>query len=150
MNADPFSWPGDENECAALARSMFIDACVSNANYWLDRGSDFVTNPQPAKPFIRSWNAIAKEDRAFRDAFSSLTEQQRIKVIELLRRCVTGAVFSTLCTLDQFPHGEAELFVRDGVCGDGVRNFRIAPTDIELHDQFTAAFAAQPTKDKAP
>jgi hypothetical protein len=76
-----------------------------------------------------------------------LTEQQRAKVIELLQRCVGGAVFSTLCTLDQFPHGEAEIFVRDGVCDSGIRTFRIAPTDTDLHDDFTAAFAAPPSTD---
>ncbi len=147
MNEDTFSWPDDADECAVLARSMFISECASNARYWLDWGSHFLTHSQPDTPHVRSWSAVAKEDRAFREVFAMLTEQQRAKVIELLQRCVSGAVFSTLCTLDQFPHGEAEVHVRDGVCGSGSRSFRIAPTDTDLHDDFTAAFAAPPSTD---
>jgi hypothetical protein len=144
MNGEPFTWPENAEECAALARSMFISKCVSNARYWIDWGSHLVTHPQPDKPYVRSWNDAAKEDRAFREAFATLNEQQRTKVLELLQRCIHGAVFSTLCTLDQFPHGEAEVFVSDGVCGSGTRSFRIAPTGTDLHDDFTAEFGAQP------
>jgi hypothetical protein len=106
-----------------------------------------VTHPQPDKPYVRSWNAVAKEDRAFRETFSTLNDQQREKVLELLRRCIDGAVFSTLVTLDQFPHGEAEVFVREGVCGEGSRSFRIAPTDSDLHDDYAAAFSSQTPPD---
>ncbi len=122
---------------------MFLAECVSNARYWLDWGSHFLTHSEPDTPFVRSWSSVAKEDRAFRDAFAAFNEQQRNKVIELLRRCVRGAVFSSLCTLDQFPNGEAEILIHDGVCGSGTRTFRIAPTDTDLHDDFTAALSAQ-------
>jgi hypothetical protein len=147
MNEDPFIWPDDPDECAALARSMFISESVANAKHWIDWGSHFVTHSQPDKPYVRSWNAVAKEDRAFREVFSTLNDQQRAKVLELLRRCIDGAVFSTLCTLDQFPHGEAEIFVRDGVCGAGTRSFRIAPTESALHHDYVAASSSQAPPD---
>jgi hypothetical protein len=142
MSEDSFSWPEDADECDSLARSMFVSECASHARYWLDWGAHFLKYPQPETPFVRSWSAVAKEDRAFREVFATLTEQQRVKIIELLQRCVRGTVFSTLCTLDQFPHGEAEISVREGVGGDGPRSFRIAPSKTELHDDFTAALAA--------
>lgn len=146
MSEDSFSWPENDDECAALARSMFISKCASDVRYWLDWGAHLVTHPQPDKPYVRSWNAVAKEDRAFREVFATLTESQRTKVIELLLRCVNGAVFSTLCTLDQFPHGEVEIFVHEGDCESSTRRFRIAPTNADLHDDFAAMFSAQPPK----
>lgn len=60
MNEDSFSWPEDADECAALARSMFISESVSNVRYWLDWGSDFLTHPQPATPHVRGWSDVAK------------------------------------------------------------------------------------------
>ena len=131
-----FRWPDDEAECAALARSLFVNACVDVARYWADFGTGLVTKPKPDQPYVREWNEAAKRDRAYREVFATLTEAQRGKLLE---QCVRGTVFSTLCTLDQFPHGEAEVWVQDGVCGEGQRRFPIAPTAVELHDEFTAA-----------
>ena len=139
MNDEPeFRWPEDLSECSALARSMLIEQCVANFRYWLEFGSDRLTHPQPAEPYVRPHSDLAKKDRAYREVFSTLSESQRAKVIELLSQSVEGAVFSTLCTLDQFPHGEAEVSIRDDVCGAGARSFRI-DTDIGLHEDFSAA-----------
>ncbi len=140
MNEAPFQWPEDESEGAALARSLLINESVSNARYWINWGSHLLKHPQPDKPPVRSWSAMAKEDRAFREVFATLNDQQRSKVIELLQRCISGAVFRSLSTLDEFPHGEAELSICDGVCGSGTRRFKIAPTDRDLHDDFGEAF----------
>ena len=85
---------------------------------------------------------VAKQDKAYREVLATLTDVQKAKVIELLDHCIRGAVFSTLVTLDQFPHGEAEVFVWDGVCGEGKRRFQIAPNHLDLHDDFMAAFQA--------
>jgi hypothetical protein len=138
-----FRWPEGDAECAELARSMFIRECVGQVRYWVGLGSDKLSHPEPERPFIRAWSEIAKRDRAYRENFNTLNESQRAKVLELLEECVQGAVFSTVCILDQFPHGEAELSVWDGVCGEGKRRFRIAPGKKELHDEFSAAVQAQ-------
>lgn len=127
-------------ECTAVARSLFINACVDTVRYWQSLGAHFVTHAKPEKPFIRPWSEIAKQDTAYREVFATLTDAQKAKVIELLEHCVRGAVFSTVCTLDQFPHGEAEIFIWDGVCGEGKRRFRIAPEATDLHDDFMASF----------
>jgi hypothetical protein len=137
--AAEFRWPDGDAECATLARSLFVNACVEVARHWTAFGTGLVTKPKPDQPFVREWNEAAKRDRAYREAFATLTETQRGKVLELLEQCVRGAVFSTLCTLDQFPHGEAEVWVQDGVGGEGRRRFSIAPTAVELHDEFGAA-----------
>jgi hypothetical protein len=141
-----FKWPKDDAECTALARSLFISACVDNARYWQAYGSHFLTHSDPEKPFLRPWSSLAKQDKAYREVFATLTDLQKAKVVELLEHCIRGAVFSTLCTLDQFPHGEAEVLIWDGVCGEGKRRFRIAPETADLHDDFSAAFqASQPS-----
>jgi hypothetical protein len=137
-----FNWPKEHAECAALARSMFISACVDNARYWQSYASALVKHAEPEKPFLRPWNAQAKQDKAYREVFATLTDLQKAKVVELLDHCVRGVVHSTMCTLDQFPHGEAELFIWDGVCGEGKRRFRIAPQNADLHDDFMTVFQA--------
>jgi hypothetical protein len=134
-----FTWPTDDTEAAILARSMFIDECVHGYRYWLEHADDLLTQPRPKTPYIRKWSDAAKKDRAYRDVFQTLTTEQRDSVLRLLDDCIRGAVFGTLCTLDQFPHGEAEVAVADGVCGSGTRKFPIAPTKVELHDDFIAA-----------
>ena len=142
-----FNWPDDDSEGAAVARSLFINSCVETARYWQSYGAHFVTHAQPEKPFIRPWSEVAKQDKAYREVFATLTDVQKAKVIELLEHCIRGAVFSTVCTLDQFPHGEAEISVRDDVCGAGERSFRI-DTDIELHEDFSAAVHSHESPDK--
>ena len=135
-----FRWPNDEAACASLARSLFINGCVETTRNWCSYGSDFLTNQQPAKPFQRQWSAVAKQDRAYREVFATLTDSQKAKVMELLEHCVSGAVYSTLCFLDQFPHGEAEVFIRDGLCDEGKRRFQIAPGGADLRQDFTVAY----------
>jgi hypothetical protein len=128
---------------------MLIEECIAKFRHWVEFGSDRLTHPKPAEPYVRPHSDSAKRDRAYREAFSTLSESQRAKVIELLKQCVEGAVFGTLCTLDQFPHGEAEVFVRDGVCGAGERSFRI-DTDVEFHEDFSAAVHSHEPPDKKP
>jgi hypothetical protein len=142
-----FTWPEDISACAALARSMFVSRCVEDARYWIDWGSHFVTHPQPQTPYERSWSDVAREDRDFREVFSTLDDRQRGKVLELISRCAHGAVFSTLCAVDQFPHGQMEIMVREDAngVGEGGRSFRVAPTRINLHDEFVREFSAQPS-----
>jgi hypothetical protein len=132
-----FTWPANEAKCQQVGRSILLRQAVSHVQYWTDYARDFLHEPQPKEPYQRSWSEVAKKDRAYREMFATLTDAQRETVFRLLSECVTGSVFSTLCTFDQFPHGEAEIRVRDGVCGEGSRTFTIAPTDLELHEEFT-------------
>lgn len=76
--------------------------------------------------------------------------RKKLRSFELLEHCVRSAVFSTVCTLDQFPHGEAEIFIWDGVCGEGTRRFQISPDNVDLHDDFAAALpGANPAEGSA-
>ncbi len=133
----PFAWPPDEAECSRIGRAILLEEAVSHVHCWTDYARDFLYEPQPKEPHRRSWSEAAKKDKTYREVFATLTAEQRKTVLRLLQECVSGSVFATLCTFDQFPHGEAEIRVRDGVCGEGSRTFTIAPTDLELHDEFT-------------
>jgi len=132
-----FTWPSDIAECQEVGRALLLRQSVSHVTYWIDHARDLLFHPQPEEPFQRTWSDAAKKDNAYRDIFTTLTDEQRQMVLRLLDDCVRGSVFSTLCTFDQFPHGEAEIQVHDGVCGEATRTFKIAPTDLELHDEFT-------------
>ncbi len=134
---DEFMWPDDESECARVGRALLLQEAVSHVHYWTEYARDFLYEPQPKEPHPRSWSDAAKKDKAYRELFTTLTDTQRDTVLRLVRECVRGSVFATLCTFDQFPHGEAEIRIHDGVCGEGSRTFTIAPTDLELHDEFT-------------
>jgi hypothetical protein len=131
-----FEWPKDDAEAAKIARDLFVGECADKARYWIKWGMDRVVNAAPEKPFERPSSEIAREDAAFRAAFADLPPGQKEKIIELLHRCVSGAVFSTLCTLDQFPHGEASVSVREGFDEKSGRSFLVSPTDDDLHDDF--------------
>ena len=132
-----FAWPADEAECQRVGRALLLRDAVSHVEYWTDYAHDFLYHPQPKEPYQRNWSDVAKKDKAYREMFATLTDAQRESVLRLLDDCIRGSVFATLCTFDQFPHGEAEIRVRDGVCGEGSRTFTIAPTELELHDEFT-------------
>ena len=132
-----FAWPADEAECQQVGRALLLRDAVSHVAYWTDYARDFLYQPQPKEPYQRSWSDVAKKDKAYRETFATLTDAQRESVLRLLDECIRGSVFATLCTFDQFPHGEGEIRVRDGVCGEGRRTFTIAPTELELHDEFT-------------
>ena len=137
-----FAWPTDDSEAAVLARQIFISEHVAGYRYWIEYGSDLLTQPEPKTPYLRKWSDAAKKDRAYRDIFQSLSPEQREAVIRLLDDCVRGALFGALCTLDQFPGGDVEVRISDGVCGSGSRHFHIAPTGVELHDDYIAALAS--------
>ena len=91
-----FRWPEGDAECAELARSMFIRECVGQVRYWVGLGSDKLSHPEPERPFIRAWSEIAKRDRAYREIFTTLSESQRAKVLELLEECVQVGPISDL------------------------------------------------------
>src|SRR5207344_1388289 len=131
-----FQWPTEPGEAVEVARAILIAEYVAHSRYWADYGRDLVVNPTPEQKFERPWSARAKEDKTFRDLFSSLTEEQKGTVVDLLERCVSGAVFSCLVTLDQFPHGDVDILVRPAVEGDPVPSIKLAPTDTDLHDEF--------------
>jgi len=132
------NWPSGDSDFATAARSTFLDEMVAQADYWIEFGSDLITHPQPTRPFQRSWSEAAKKDRAYREAFATLTDEQKEMVTALLKQCVSGAIFSSLCTLDQFPGGEAEVWISDGVCGAGKRKVKISPMQTDLHDDYQA------------
>ena len=99
-------WPDDDAAKIDTAQTLLGLHSVANADYWYEYARDVVVNPQPASPYVRPWNEAAKKDRAYREAFSTLTEDQREAVLKLLRNVVDGATFSSLVKLDQFPHAD--------------------------------------------
>ena len=131
-----FEWPNDNAEAAKAARELFLNECSNNARYWIKWIMDFVMYPDPEKPFERPSSDIAKEDAAFRKSLSSLSTQQKENLLELLNRSLSGVIFSTLLTFDQFPHGEASIHVREGLEKEAGRQFLVSPTDTELHEDF--------------
>jgi len=113
-------------------REDFITEYAATATHWSDYAEDLVRNPQPKKPYERPSSMFAQKDRSYRDVFATLTDAQKKKVVELLRECVSGSVFSALVTLDQFAAGEVQIFVQPEE-GDRVQ---IAPGEVDLHDEF--------------
>lgn len=113
-------------------REDFITEYASTATYWSNHAEDLVRNPQPKKPYERPSSMLAQKDKSYRDAFATLTDEQKKKVVELLRECISGSVFSSLVILDQFAAGEVQVFVQP----EGGESVQIAPGDVDLHDEF--------------
>lgn len=134
------SWPEDEDQFRKEARKTFLQATANNAQYWFNFGEDFVSNEEPAEPYVRSWSDVAKNDRAYREVFKTLNDEQKEMVRKLLWHCTRGTAHSMVTLFDQFPGGEAEIWIWNDVCGDGTRKVMISPDSEqlahEIHDYF--------------
>jgi hypothetical protein len=97
-------WPADSASKIDVAQTLLGIHFVANSDYWFGYAKDLISNPEPETPYIRPWSAVAKKDRAYREAFATLNEAQRDAVLRLVRNVVDGATFSALVKLDQFPH----------------------------------------------
>ena len=109
-------WPDDEAARVDVAQTLLGLHYVSNADGWYEFARDVLVNPAPAKPYVRPWSEVAKRDRAYREAFATLTDEQRQAVLRLIRKVADGATFSALVKLDQFPHADlvVQMVQRDG------------------------------------
>ena len=86
---------------------------VGDCDYWYGYARDLVVNAQPPEPYVRAWSEVAKKDRAYREAFATLNDEQREAVLRLVRNVVEGTMFSALVTLDQFAHANVVVELRN-------------------------------------
>jgi hypothetical protein len=109
-------WPDDEAARVDVGQTLLGLHYVGNADYWYEFARDVIVNPEPAKPYVRPWNEAAKKDRAYREAFATLNDEQRDAMLRLVRNVADGATFSSLVKLDQFPHADIvlQMVQRDG------------------------------------
>ncbi len=130
-------WPSDPSEKQDVAQTLLGIQFVSVADYWFDFARDLVSNPQPEKPYLRSWSDVAKKDRAYREAFATLNPDERQAVLRLLQHVIDGVTHSSITTLDRFPH--ADLVVQFVNRDDEPRYVqRVVPGEnrVELHQRW--------------
>jgi hypothetical protein len=148
MDADRhIRWPADERQREELAQTLFGLMFVETLDGWIKTAEDWLNNPEPSRPFERAWSALAKMDHAYRAAFQTLNEDQRKAVSRLLRHAISGALFSALASIDQFPYGQFEISFVDEETSDRVL---LAPGWQYLHDRFhewRRQFSAYPRDD---
>ncbi len=137
-------WPKDDSEFQKAARDALLTEAVSHTRYWINHGKDLLENPCPAQPYQRKWSELAKKDAAYRDVFQTLNTEQKEKILRLLTECVKGGIFSVMTTFDQFPGGEAEIHICVGL--EGKRKAKIAPMQIDLHDDYKEKFDEENTE----
>jgi hypothetical protein len=85
-------------------------------------------------------------EAAIRFELADLDDTQRAAVIDLVRICVSGALFSALVSIDQFPRAEVAINVHDDAAAFGP--IPIAPGGEDLHDDFfqwLSAYSSEPT-----
>jgi len=102
-------WPDDNMDRANVAQTLIALHFIGNADYWYEWARDHLTNPQPPEPYVRPWSDFAKKDRAYREAFATLNDEQREAVLRLVRNVADGATYSSLVKLDQFPHANVVI-----------------------------------------
>lgn len=126
-------WPAGEREREDLAQTLFELIFIESLDGWIKTAEDWLSNAEPSRPFQRTWSELAKMDSAYRTAFQTLNEDQRKAVSRLLRHAISGALFSALASVDQFPYGQFEISFVDEKTGERVL---LAPGGEFLHDRF--------------
>lgn len=142
FGSEGISWPDSESERAALARTIFGMGFVEAHDSWIKRARDIARADGPEFP-----PAFGEEQR-IRSALAALSQDQMDAVMALVRLSVHGALFSALVSMDQFPRADLHISVRDE--GLAVDNIPIAPSDVDLHDDFFEWLAEYSSADSAP
>lgn len=128
-------WPADPQKRARLAQQLFGRSLVETMDYYLDYAVDMVVNPRPAKPFeVENW--LSGVDHAYRQSFSSMSEQQKRIVLRLVRDVVGGVLASALSRLDQFHVADVRIvLVGRGPDGQSVEA-PVTSIEADLAKQF--------------
>ena len=126
-------WPEKSEERSELARVLYGKQLIATFDYWFNHAIDLIENPQPKKSFHRK-NEAYKRDRYFRDRLSTLSNEQKQTVRNLVREVAHGILFGMLVDIDQSNYGEIEIAMR--LSEDNNELVKIAPDQpIELHDE---------------
>ena len=128
-------WPRDDAAKTDAAQTLLGLGCVGICDYWYDFARDLVVNDQPAKPYVRAWSDLAKEDRAYREAFATINDALRHAVLRLLRQVIDGTMYSALAKLDQYPHANVVIkFVNRE--HDAAYTVQVLPGEFALHERW--------------
>lgn len=128
-------WPERGEDRSELARVLYGRQLVDTFDYWFSHAIDLIENPQPQKVFPRK-NEAYKEDKYFRDQLSTLSDEQKLVVRNLVQTIAHGILFGTLVDLDQGDYGEVELTMKLGERDD--QTVRVTPDKpVELHDELS-------------
>ena len=93
-------WPEKSEERSELARVLYGKQLIATFDYWFNHAIDLIENPQPKKSFHRK-NEAYKRDRYFRDRLSTLSNEQKQTVRNLVREVAHGILFGMLVDIDQ-------------------------------------------------
>jgi hypothetical protein len=129
-------WPSGDAAKTDVAQTLLGISGVGICDYWYEYARDLVVNPQPEKPYVRAWSEVAKKDRAFRDVFATLNDEQRQAVLRLLRQVSDGVVYSVFVQLDQFPHANVVINFVNREDDAAVYSVQALPGEFGLHERW--------------
>jgi|SRR4051794_35610857 len=129
-------WPSGHAARTDVAQTLLGLICVGICDYWYEFARDLVVNPAPEKPYVRAWSDVAKKDRAYRDAFATLNDDQRHAVLRLLRQVTDGTMYSALVKLDQFPHANVVIQFVNREDDAAVYTVQVLPGEFNLHERW--------------
>ena len=141
-------WPSGDAAKTDVAQTLLGLRFVSNCDYWYQFARELLVNPQPVQPYVRAWNEAAKKDRAYREAFATLNDEQRQAVLRLLHQVINGVTYSMLADLDQFPHADVMIQLVNREDDVAVYSVQALPGEFGLHErwhQWRNDFADSPT-----
>jgi hypothetical protein len=127
-------WPEDPVARKQLARDLLGFSLVATLDYWIDLATDYVSNPEPAEPFVRH-NEAWKRDSLYRSVFRTLSTEQREMVLALVRDVTSGVLFGSIVDVDQFPPADVEIAMierEDHAVGERVV---LTSGEGDLHDE---------------
>ncbi len=101
-------WPKDPRDRVALARVLYGRESICEFDAWFDHAIDLIEKVKQPRPPDRE-NNLDREDRYFRENLSTLTDEQKRVVRQLVRTTMLGGFFSMLVKLDRSSYGDYSL-----------------------------------------
>ncbi len=126
--------PEDILDRKELGKALLGASLINSLDYWLDDANDLIENAEPRELFIRK-NEAYKIDKTFRDALSTLSDEQKMIVVRLIQRIATGLLFNILADLDQFDYGQIKMQIKPKQQVDSNEKLDILPSESEIHNE---------------
>jgi hypothetical protein len=135
------AWPERQVDRDALARTFFGLGFVEALDSWIGWADNLLENPSNANSPLPRRSTTAAEEDSYRSCLRPLTVEQITTVRKLVRKCVSGALFSALVHVDQLPLASFQISIVDRRKSGSEVQGRVFPANdqrsLDLHDELS-------------
>lgn len=128
-------FPVDDESLQKMFRDFLGAELISSFDGCVMSAQDFVLSDE-MKTKAAPGSVVYEEEKEFREALRSLSEEEKTAVCRLLYRVAERTMFSALVGFDQFPGGALSMQVDPSTCDGPKKQVQIHPGFLDLHDEF--------------